>query len=100
MQGCFSSISSFPPKPQRSSQFIKTTRPLSWEVRIRILGEVCSTLIFLLVHGDLKPDNILDAKFGSKLGDFGISRFLIRLDTASTTLLHLPSLQNIPIHGS
>ncbi|KAJ3693742.1 hypothetical protein LUZ60_009222 [Juncus effusus] len=55
------------------------TTPLSWQVRTRIIGEVCVALIFLhsnkpnpIIHGDLRPDNILlDANFTSKLSDFG-----------------------------
>lgn len=58
--------------------------PLSWQTRIRIAAELCSVLIFLhsrspqgIVHGDLKPANILlDANYVSKLGDFGICRVL------------------------
>ncbi|XP_038681871.1 U-box domain-containing protein 33-like [Tripterygium wilfordii] len=58
--------------------------PLSWQTRIRIAAELCSVLIFLhsskphsIIHGDLKPANILlDANFMSKLSDFGICRSL------------------------
>ena len=58
--------------------------PLSWHIRIRIAAELCSALIFLhsckpnsIIHGDLKPANILlDANFVSKLSDFGICRLL------------------------
>lgn len=68
--------------------------PLSWQARIRIASEVCSALMYLhtnkphsVVHGDLKPANILlDANLISKLGDFGISRLLIQSRT--TTLYH------------
>ncbi|CAM8897068.1 unnamed protein product [Rhodiola kirilowii] len=56
--------------------------PLPWQTRIRIAAELCSVLIFLhsskshcIVHGDLKPSNVLlDANFISKLSDFGICR--------------------------
>jgi len=56
------------------------TPPLSWQVRIRIASELCSALIFLhsstptsIVHGDLKPGNVLlDANLSCKLSEFGI----------------------------
>lgn len=59
-------------------------RLLTWQMRTRIIYEICSALIFLhsnkpqpLVHGDLKPAKILlDANFVSKLADFGLCRFL------------------------
>ncbi|KAJ8748864.1 hypothetical protein K2173_013295 [Erythroxylum novogranatense] len=58
--------------------------PLSSQNRLRIASELCSVLLFLhsnkpqsIVHGDLKPANILlDANLVSKLSDFGVSHLL------------------------
>ncbi|GFP91512.1 U-box domain-containing protein 33 [Phtheirospermum japonicum] len=66
------------------------TPPLSWKTRLRIAAELCSALVFLhsclpqgIVHGDLKPANILlDANFVCKLGNFRMCREL-RLDEFS-----------------
>ncbi|KAJ8470492.1 hypothetical protein OPV22_024835 [Ensete ventricosum] len=68
------------------------TRELTWQVRIRIAAEICSALVFLhsckplsLVHGDLKPVNILlGSNFVSKISDLGMYRLLVR----SSTLYH------------
>ncbi|XAR54055.1 Non-specific serine/threonine protein kinase [Bertholletia excelsa] len=70
--------------------------PLSWQTRISIATELCSVLIFLhscnlhaVVHGDLKPANILlDANYVSKLSDFGICRIIHQEESSSinTTL--------------
>jgi len=62
------------------------TTPLSWQVRTRIIGEVCEALIFLhtnksnpIIHGDLRPHNILlDANFTSKLRCFGLIKLADR----------------------
>ena len=72
--------------------------PLSWQTRIHIVTELCSVLVYLhsrkphsIVHGDLKPSNILlDTNFKSKLSDFGICRILCheRRSTNDTTLCH------------
>ncbi|KAK6920117.1 U-box domain [Dillenia turbinata] len=70
--------------------------PLSWQTRIRIATELCSVLIFLhsckpnsIIHGDLKPANILlDSHLVSKLSDFGICRLIAHpdLSTQDTTI--------------
>nr|GMD62342.1 U-box domain-containing protein 33 [Ipomoea batatas] len=60
------------------------TPPLPWQTRLRIAAELRSALIFLhswnghgLVHGDLKPANVLlGSNFATKLSDFGICRVL------------------------
>ena len=70
------------------------TPPLSWQVRIRILIEQRSVLIYLhscephaIVHADVKTGNIiLDANNVSRLGDFGTSR-KIRQDTSEQAVL-------------
>ncbi|CAN6461652.1 unnamed protein product [Victoria cruziana] len=64
------------------------TPPLTWQVRTRIAAEICSALLFLhsasVVHGDLKPGNILlDTKLSAKIGDFGICRLLPEQDSTT-----------------
>ncbi|PUZ62063.1 hypothetical protein GQ55_4G328000 [Panicum hallii var. hallii] len=69
-------------------------RSLPWQTRIRIIAEICSALTFLhknkphpVVHGDLKPANILlDVNLVSKLSDFGISRHLLQSSTNNTIM--------------
>lgn len=71
------------------------TPPLSWKTRLRIAAELCSALIFLhschpeaIVHGDLKPANVLlDANFVSKLSDFGICRKLPNIESSENSTL-------------
>ncbi|KAI6707646.1 hypothetical protein NL676_010608 [Syzygium grande] len=78
-------------------------KQLSWRARIRIAMELCSVLAFLhsckphsIVHGDVKPGNILlDAHLVCKLSDFGICRLLSRGEQSSnnTTVLYLTDLK-------
>ncbi|MBA0877777.1 hypothetical protein Goshw_019384 [Gossypium schwendimanii] len=62
--------------------------PLSWQSRMHIATQLCSTLMFLhagkLVHGNLKPGNILlDDNFGCKLSDFGSCRAFSLVENSS-----------------
>ncbi|XP_030474343.1 U-box domain-containing protein 33-like isoform X1 [Syzygium oleosum] len=73
-------------------------KQLPWRARIRIAMELRSVLAFLhsckphsIVHGDVKPGNILlDAHLVSKLSDFGICRLLSSGDRSSnnTTVVY------------
>ncbi|KAF2300362.1 hypothetical protein GH714_012450 [Hevea brasiliensis] len=63
---------------------------LTWKVRARIIAEISSALCFLhsskpekIIHGDLKPQNILlDSELSCKICEFGICR-LVTDDTLS-----------------
>ncbi|XP_054809950.1 probable L-type lectin-domain containing receptor kinase S.5 [Prosopis cineraria] len=60
----------------------KSTTPLSWHLRYKIISGVASALNYLhneydqkVVHRDLKASNImLDSDFNARLGDFGLAR--------------------------
>uniref|UniRef100_A0A453CK65 RING-type E3 ubiquitin transferase n=1 Tax=Aegilops tauschii subsp. strangulata TaxID=200361 RepID=A0A453CK65_AEGTS len=76
--------------------------PLSWQIRTQIIGEICSALLFLhsrephaLVHGDLRPCNILvDANFRSKICNFGmLTLFLQPGDHQPALTARLPYLE-------
>ncbi|KAH7848303.1 hypothetical protein Vadar_000972 [Vaccinium darrowii] len=66
------------------------SKPLSWDLRLKIISGVASALHYLhneydqrVVHRDLKPSNImLDSEFNARLGDFGLAR---ALDNESTS---------------
>ena len=59
------------------------SRPLEWQVRLRVLVDVCRALLYLhtpqgrkgtIFHRDIKPDNILldELRMSAKLSDFGL----------------------------
>ncbi|GJY12935.1 L-type lectin-domain containing receptor kinase IX.1-like protein [Tanacetum coccineum] len=58
--------------------------PLEWDVRYKIVMGLASALLYLheeceqcVVHRDIKASNImLDSGYNSKLGDFGLARFM------------------------
>ncbi|CAN6461659.1 unnamed protein product [Victoria cruziana] len=73
----------------------RTTPPpplLTWKDRVKIAAQIYSALFFLhsarpyaVVHGDLKPANILlDANLNARIGDFGICRLLPQQESAAT----------------
>ncbi|KAJ4773669.1 U-box domain-containing protein kinase family protein [Rhynchospora pubera] len=65
---------------------------LPWQVRVQVARQICSALIFLhssgVVHGDLKPENVLlDSNFMVKLSDLGICRH-VKMTNTTTTPYH------------
>ncbi|CAI0474862.1 unnamed protein product [Linum tenue] len=68
---------------------------LTWAIRTRMIAEIASALSFLhsakpekIVHGDLRPQNILlDSKLSCKICEFGICRL------ASEDDLYIPSFR-------
>nr|CAB3450618.1 unnamed protein product [Digitaria exilis] len=77
----------------------KNMPPLTWKVRTRIIGEICSALAFIhshkpypIVHGDLNLANILlDVNFISKVANLGICHLLRQPDLPTTNLQRHPT---------
>ncbi|KAI4351709.1 hypothetical protein L6164_006041 [Bauhinia variegata] len=73
----------------------KDNTPLPWQIRISIVADLCSALIFLqysepcIIHGNLKPSKvILDSNFVAKLGDLGFSHLVPKSeDSANNTTI-------------
>ncbi|KAJ8557744.1 hypothetical protein K7X08_004510 [Anisodus acutangulus] len=67
--------------------------PIPWPARFRIAAEIAAALHFFhrtkpepIVHGDLKPANILlDANYKSKISDVGLARLLPASVSGSVT---------------
>ncbi|KAL7227580.1 hypothetical protein ACSBR1_022443 [Camellia fascicularis] len=68
---------------------------LTWTVRYKIAQGLASALLYLhegweqcVVHRDVKPNNVmLDSNFNTKLGDFGLARFVDHGKNTQTTIL-------------
>ncbi|KAI7990852.1 L-type lectin-domain containing receptor kinase IX.1 [Camellia lanceoleosa] len=68
---------------------------LTWTVRYKIAQGLASALLYLhegweqcVVHRDVKPNNVmLDSNFNTKLGDFGLARFVDHGKNTRTTIL-------------
>ncbi|CAL5358238.1 unnamed protein product [Camellia sinensis] len=68
---------------------------LTWAVRYKIAQGLASTLLYLhegweqcVVHRDVKSNNVmLDSNFNTKLGDFGLARFVDHGKNTQTTIL-------------
>ncbi|KAF6157757.1 hypothetical protein GIB67_037330, partial [Kingdonia uniflora] len=92
--GAYALVFEYLPKGSLEDRFVckDNTPPLPWQTRIRMSVEICSALIFLhsskpkgIIHGDLKPANILiDANFSTKLSDFGTFKDLVNGTSAYT----------------
>ncbi|KAK9029888.1 hypothetical protein V6N11_031330 [Hibiscus sabdariffa] len=67
--------------------------PLTWEMRLWIASDIANALFYLhsaasqpIYHRDIKSSNILlDARYGEKVSDFGISRSVALEQTHLTT---------------
>nr|XP_017238783.1 PREDICTED: L-type lectin-domain containing receptor kinase IX.1-like isoform X1 [Daucus carota subsp. sativus] len=77
------------------SHLFKGKSLLSWSTRYKIAQGLASVLLYLheeweqcVVHRDIKSSNVmLDSSFNTKLGDFGLARFVDHERGAQTTMV-------------
>uniref|UniRef100_A0A166IIA9 Protein kinase domain-containing protein n=1 Tax=Daucus carota subsp. sativus TaxID=79200 RepID=A0A166IIA9_DAUCS len=77
------------------SHLFKGKSLLSWTARYKIAQGLASVLLYLheeweqcVVHRDIKSSNVmLDSSFNTKLGDFGLARFVDHDRGAQTTMV-------------
>ncbi|KAI8528102.1 hypothetical protein RHMOL_Rhmol12G0125300 [Rhododendron molle] len=82
------------------------TPPLSWQTRIKMATELCSVLLYLhycsprgIVHGNLKPANILlDSNHVCKLSGFGVYCFISQDESSSNNTI--PCCRTDPMGAS
>lgn len=72
------------PNGSLQDHLFRKSNVLTWDIRARIIAQIASALCFLhsskpekIVHGDLKPRNILlNSALSCKICDFGICRLI------------------------
>uniref|UniRef100_A0A0D9XCN0 non-specific serine/threonine protein kinase n=1 Tax=Leersia perrieri TaxID=77586 RepID=A0A0D9XCN0_9ORYZ len=81
------------PEGSLDNHIYKNARVLTWAERYNIIIGLGSALRYLhqeweqcVVHGDIKPSNImLDSSYNTKLGDFGLARLIDHGTKSQTT---------------